>query len=71
MFESATANAKMGPKTSGPCVISFRAPTRAPINANPAIASSNVEGTSTARSAAVVANTAISRPAAAGRYTDR
>src|SRR6266508_1887327 len=71
MSESAIANANIGPSTRGPCVISFSAPTRAPTRASPAIASSSVGGTRTARSAAVLANSAISRPAATGRYTDR
>ena len=71
MSESAIANARIGPSTSRPLVISFRAPTRAPRSANPAIARSNADGTRVARSAAVLANSAIDTPAATGRYTDR
>jgi hypothetical protein len=65
------AKANTGPRTNGPRAISFKAPTRAPTRANPAIAKSSVDGTRTASSAAVPASSAINKPAAAGRNTDR
>ncbi len=71
MSESAIANAKIGPSTRGPCVISFMACASAPTSASPAIVSSSVEGTSVAISVAVLAKSAIDNPAAAGRKTAR
>jgi tetratricopeptide (TPR) repeat protein len=69
--ERAIANAKSGPRTSGPRVISLRAPASAPTRANPASVSSSVGGMSTATSAATPAKSEMSRSAAAGTKTDR
>ena len=71
IFESAITNANRGPRMSDPVVISLNAAMSAGISASPAIARSSTGGTSTERSAAVPANSAISTPVATGRKTAR
>ena len=66
MSERAMVNAKIGPSRSGPRAISHSELTSTPTRANPPSATSRMGGTSTARSAAVPARSAISRSAPAG-----